>query len=173
MKYAVVFQSRNGNTRLLAQFLYRDISAVDKSFYDLDERHGIPEADLYLVCFGIRDNSCGAEIINCLEQMENKKIALYATCGYPPTEAYKTRLERSLTVWLPDSAEYLGFFLCQGRVPLEQQERMMLASPDRAEVMASMFEEGENHPNPEDLRAAVEFLRQITEEAETRNIPIE
>ena len=173
MKYAVVFQSRTGNTRLLAQFIYRDIRAGDKSICDLDEGHGVPEADIYLVCFGIRDNSCGAEIIDCLERMEDTKIALFATCGYSPTEAYKAKLERSLTVWLPESAEYLGFFLCQGRVPAEQRERMLAASPNWAEAMAPMFEEGENHPNPDDLRAAALFLRRITEKAETRQIPIE
>lgn len=171
-KYAVIYQSATGNTRLLAEYLYRDLRTGEKTIRDLDADGDFPDADVYLVFFGVRNEACSADIIHCLERLENKKIALFATCGFTPKDTYKKKLERALTVWLPENSEYLGMFLCQGQVPSEQQERMLEAAPLWEEPMRAMFEEGEYRPGLEDLQAGSAFLQRITEKLEAEKIPV-
>ena len=127
----------------------------------MDEGEIIPEADVYLIGGGVHDGTLSLDLIDCLDEIEGGQIALFLTCGLLPTEQYKERLERALEVWLPDEAQYLGMFLCQGAVNEAQQNRMKEKMPEVREKLVRMFEIGTEHPNEEDMEKAGEFARQI------------
>ena len=116
MKYAVIYRSRSGNTRLLAEEIYHalDVKEDDKAMVDLGETAEIPEADVYFIGFAVHNNLCSMKVLDCFEKISHGKFALFATCGYLPIEKYKANLEKYLDAWLPEEAEYLGMFLCQG-----------------------------------------------------------
>ena len=59
----------------------------------------------------------------------NKKVKNIS--DYMPTDQYKNNLEKQIEVWLPDDAQYLGMFLCQGNVEVDRRKiiRMCRKTP--------------------------------------------
>lgn len=169
MNYAVVYQSKTGNTKKVAEEIYWSLNSDEKCLINLSERKEIPVSDVYLVCFGVHNRNCGMDVIDSLEQIENGKIALFATCGFTPAERYKVKLENSMMVWMPDNAEYLGMFLCQGEVDSGQRDKFVNEMPERADQLYEMFENGIGHPDREDLNNAVRFVRELEKKVERDN----
>lgn len=168
MKYAVIYQSKSGNTEMLAKQIYRTLGSEDKEIIDLDSTSEIPEADVYFVGFGIHDYSCSMNVLDTFEKITGGQIALFATCGYMPTDKYKANLEKNLDVWLPDEAEYLGMFLCQGNVQADRREIMLEKMPGKEKELNRMFEVGSTHPNQDDLMASADFTARILAGTEYR-----
>lgn len=165
MKYAVIYRSRSGNTRLLAEEIYHalDVKEDDKAMVDLGETAEIPEADVYFIGFAVHNNLYSMKVLDCFEKIFHGKFALFATCGYLPTEKYKANLEKYLDAWLPEEAEYLGMFLCQGKVDAECKTKMLEKMPDKENELHYMFDHGDTHPDGKDLDDAAEFAIKIQE----------
>lgn len=173
MKYAVVYQSKSGNTRKIAREIYEAIDAEEKAICDIDSEDEIPEADFYFVGFGIRNGICGMDILDALEELPESKLAFFATCGFLATEQYRESLEKSLDVWLPENAEYLGMFLCQGNVEQENRRKIIEKMPNQAEKIQKMFEMGTTHPDEDDFSKAYEFTKEMQHKVEgSGTIPI-
>lgn len=166
MRYAVIYQSASGNTRDLAERIFQTIDSEDKVICDLDHMETLPEADMYFLGFGIRYNSCSLKILDLFEELTNVKYAIFATCGFLPNERYKEKLMNNLDVWLPEPADFIDMFLCQGKVAPEQQDKLIAQIPVEEEKIQRMFQIGRTHPDEEDLKKAEEFTRKIQQEIE-------
>lgn len=166
MKYAVIYQSETGNTEEVAHEIFNSLSGKDKMIQGLDRMSTLPKADVYFIGFGIYNSTCSMRVIDCLDEITEGKIALFATCGFTPTDKYKGTVEHNIEVWLPDDAEYLGMYLCQGMVMDEQRAVMKEKMPEAAEQMDRMFRQGTSHPDEKDLRAAAQFAQKIQKSLE-------
>lgn len=165
-KYAVIYQSKTGNTKKLAEQIYNTLDTNEKKLIDIDVNSIIPEADIYLIGFGVHNNFCSMDILDIFEQIRSGKIALFATCGYLPTEQYKEKLEKSLDVWLLDDVEYLGMFLCQGNIESDRRDIMIAQMFNKEKELKYMFKMGSTHPDQEDIEAVTDFAIKIQSKAE-------
>jgi flavodoxin len=159
MRYAVLYHSETGNTEKIAKQIYAAIDSVEKQLINLNTDSVIPQADLYFIGFPIHKKNCSMKVVDALEQIENGKIAFFATSGMKPTEKYKEKLEEALNIWLPDNVEYLGMFLCQGRTTEQQKAEFYRSNPEYKDKIMEMLEAGNSHPNREDLTNAVHFAK--------------
>ena len=166
MKYAVIYQSKSGNTRRVAEAIYDALDAADKDIVDIDADNHIPDADVYLIGFGIHGYSCSMDIADVFEQIPDKKYALFVTCGYMPTQQYKEKLKKNLEIWLPDEGEFMDMFLCQGNVETDRRKIMISQMPSKEKEMQQMLNMGSTHPDEDDLKNAADFAREIQTEAE-------
>jgi flavodoxin len=166
MRCAVLYDSETGNTEKIAEQIYDAIDLEDKAFINVKSEKKIPQADVYFVGFPIHQKNCGMKIVDTLEQIEEGKVALFATCGMKPTGKYQQKLEDSLSIWLSDEVEYLGMFLCQGKTTSKQKEYFYDANPEYREKISEMMEEGEAHPNEEDLEDAFHYAKDILQSCE-------
>lgn len=168
MKYAVIYQSESGNTKLLAEKIYQTIDNNNKVLYNLDQMEELPKADVYFIGFGVHNNLCGVDLLDLFEDLNEHeaKYALFATCGYLPNEQYKNTLMKNLEVWLPESGSMVDMFLCQGKVEQERQDIMISQTPDMETKIRKMFDIGSTHPDSEDLDNAAEFARKVQAEVE-------
>jgi len=161
MKVAVVYQSKSGNIRILAEELYDSLQGVEKEIIDIDETDYIPDADFYFIGFGIRNNSCGMDIAELFENMQDIRYALFLNCGFLPTERYKEKLLNNMDVWLPEGSELVDTFLCQGRMEKHEQDIMISKIPQSEMQLRDMFAEGSTHPDEEDLSSLRFFVSEI------------
>ena len=166
MKYAVVYQSESGNTRAVAETIYQSIISEDKVICDIDTDSTPPEADVYFIGFGIHNNNCSIDMVNYMEEIQDAKYALFMTCGYTPSEKYKQKLMKNLDIWLPEDSKLLGTYLCQGKVHDLQKSVMVNKMPERSQELQYMFEQGESHPDRQDLQDAAAFVSEIQVRAE-------
>lgn len=173
LRYVVVYQSQTGNTKKIAEAVYESIEADDKRLVDIDEMQRMPNADVYFIGFNIHNENCSIDIIDCLEEISGGYVALFSSCGYVPTEEYKAVIERKVEVWLPEEAEYMGMYICQGRVQEDQKEIMRRNMPDKVDILDRMFEMGDTHPDIQDCDEAATFAKSIQTKVEHQgNIPI-
>lgn len=161
MKIAVVYQSKSGNVRALAEEIYDEIDINDKELVDIDEVIDIPEADFYFIGFGIHNNNCGIDVTQLFDDLVGIKYALFMSCGFYPTDKYKNRLLNNLRVWLPEHSVLVDTFLCQGRVEKHEKDIMLSKLPQTERQLKEMFLEGDSHPNETDLMEVRQFTRDI------------
>ena len=165
LDYVVLYQSETGNTRQLAAEIFAAIPSDCKDLIDLCECGKIPDAKVYFVGFGVHKGTCGRKVIDCLSQLSNKRVVLFATCGAKPLEEYRKTVEDNVTVWLEDDNEYLGMFMCQGKMLMEVRKKYEESqTPENKNHMKRMienFDEAMLHPNTEDLNNVREFTLEV------------
>lgn len=166
MEYAVIYESQTGNTKKIAEAIFKSLHTDHKQLYNVDHLQDSPSADVYFVGFGVRNNGCSMKIINCLEEINDGRIALFATCGYPATEKYKGKVAKMVDIWLPTEAEYLGLFLCQGRIPDYQQDKWRQGAQSYQPQLEEVFQMADSHPDHDDINAACEFAAKIQKQVE-------
>lgn len=166
MKYAVIYQTKSGNTEIVAESIFNAIDSDDKVMFDLEDMSYIPKADVYFIGFGVQNNNCSLEMIEVMEELGHSKCALFSTCGLFPTESYKEKLINLMKIWLPEECEFLGMYLCQGESMDAWKKQMFEKHPGQKETLEEMFEKGKGHPNSQDLSEAAHFVKEIQDMAE-------
>ncbi|MDD6646687.1 MAG: flavodoxin family protein [Firmicutes bacterium] len=161
MKYAVLYQSDTGNTEAVANEIFDALDSDNKEIINMETGCDIPEADVYFVGFPVHNQTCGLKVMECLDKIERGSVAVFATCGMYPAEKYIEKIEAAVSVWLSDSVEYLGIFVCQGRVTEEKKKEFMEEMPQVAAKLKEMFDIGDSHPDSEDLRKAAVFASNV------------
>lgn len=161
MKTVVVYQSKSGNTRLMAEEIYEYLGDMDKDIIDIDTDNDIPEADLYFVGFGVHNNNCSMDIVDLFERMEEGKYALFMSSGFLPTDKYKDKVLSNIEVWLPEQCELVDSFMCQGKMERHVLDIMVGKMPHAEEQLKQMYAEGSVHPNNDDMENLQEFVTRI------------
>ena len=166
MNYQVVFTSKTGNTKKIAEVIYISIDSSNKSIYELEPGKVDYSADVYFVGFWINRGSCSIDILNMLSDMHGKKIALFGTCGSTNVSDYYKTIESEIDAFIPDDSEYLGMFLCQGKMPVqvrEKYEELLKQNPSdqHAKAMIENFDNATNHPDSIDLENAKKFVKRF------------
>lgn len=163
MKYEVAYLSQSGNTAVLAEELAEMLSDEDIHLTDLAHGESSPDADVYLIGFGVNRGTVPIKIMDALDAAEGKTILLFVTCGMKPTDAYRTAIERKIAPFLPDACDYRGLFLCAGQFPdaaVQSIERALAQAPDDAQAQALLQQHRQTcgHPNQEDMDALRRFV---------------
>jgi len=70
-------------------------------------------------------------------------------------------LEKNLEVWLPENAEYLDMFLCQGNVEMDRRQIMVSQMPHAEDKIRQMFNVGCTHSDEMDLKGVNLFAKRI------------
>lgn len=161
MKYAVLYQSNTGNTKKIAEAIFDEINTEEKVLVDIYDMSHLPKADVYFVGFAVCDHSCSLSVMEALDSLEDSKVALFATCGFYPVEKYKYIIEKNMQAWINEDVEYLGMYLCQGRVQHSQQVKFINGTSYAKDIIHEMFDKGESHPDEEDILSAKEFVRSV------------
>ena len=82
---------------------------------------------------------------------------LFGTCGFGADETYFAGVAARAAAHLPESAQIVGTFMCQGRMPSSvrrRYEHTAAQNPAQAARMAQLianFDEAAAHPNDDDL----------------------
>lgn len=164
MDYLVAYTSKTGNTQKVAMKIFETLPGKSKDIISLGELHG-EEADTYFVGFWNNRGICTTEVIDFLSGLHGKKVALFGTCGIFENKDYLKQVENQVSVFLPDDNEYLGCFLCGGKLAPKVLEkfRQMQTQFDTPQIreMISAYENAMLHPNIEDLDQAGAFAESV------------
>ena len=109
-------------------------------------------------------------MLDYLGSLQGKKIALFGTCGMGESPEYFKKIEENIRVFIEDDNEYLGAFICQGKMPIQVREkynRMRNGDNDRQiDTMIRNFDMAMLHPDMDDLEHAAQFVSKIYESLE-------
>ena len=153
MKYAVVFASMTGNTRLLAERM-KEMLPREQLIYWGEPAEPAREADVLFVGSWTDKGTCCPAIGDFLRSLENKKVFLFGTAGFGGSQAYFDQIAGRMGENLGESNTFLGHFLCQGKMPQSVRARYeAMEQNERTKAMLQNFDAALSHPDEADLQA--------------------
>lgn len=163
MKIAIIYKSVTGNTKLLAEEIQKNLN--NEIIYIGAPQENI-DADLYFIGSWTFKGECVKEIADYLKTIHNKKIAYFGTCGFGGSISYYETIFKRVESNIDESNELLGYFICQGKMPLTVKQKyieMIKANPEDKNLQVSIknFDEALNHPDESDLRELKKWLESI------------
>ena len=163
MKYSIIYNSRTGNTNLLAENLKNTLPENNCVYYgEVDEK--ALEADLIFVGFGTYKGDCDESLSELLKKVNNKQVFLFGTAGFGKSQSYFDQIISRVKRHINDSNTVVGSYMCQGKMPMSVRNRyesMLDKEPVKMKEMIENFDEALNHPNEEDIIKLKEAVSQI------------
>lgn len=160
MKYAIVYSSRTGNTKLLAQRLRDSLPKEDCLYMGPPNEEALAAEKLY-VGFWTDKGTCDESIAAFLRSITHQQVFLFGTAGFGGAPAYFEKILTAVKENLSETATVTGSYMCQGKMPVSVRKRYesMEESAGRQAVLDN-FDRALSHPDEQDLSALVEAARQ-------------
>ena len=155
MEYAVVYSSRTGNTKLLAEQI-RDLLPAEGCVYFGAPDEEALKADRIYVGFWTDRGTCDGETAGFLKKLTNQEIYLFGTAGFGESQAYFDQVVQKTEENLGSGVRVAGSFMCQGKMPVSVRQRYekMLDDPlkaSKARDLIGNFDRALSHPDRRDL----------------------
>ena len=124
----------------------------------------LPKADIYIIGSWTDKGNATNDIIEVLKKIKNKKIAYFGTAGYGGSEEYYKKLFEKVRINIDSSNEILGYFYCQGKMPIqvrERYEKMITQNPENTNLKVSIenFDKALSHPDSEDINNVKKWVK--------------
>lgn len=164
MKTLLVYSTLTGNTRIIAQSVM-DVLPEGSLIQSIKDNPSCEGNDLIIVCFWIDKGNADPDTKAFLQNIANKKVALFATLGAWPESDHARNCMIRAGMWLDSSNKMLGSFVCQGKIDPKLLKRMKNAqgahSHGDSPESAKMIEEAKLHPDAADLANAQDTAKHI------------
>lgn len=159
MTYAIVYSSKTGNTRLLAETLRDTLPVGDCLYFGTPSDEALRAERIY-VGFWTDKGTCDADTAAFLARVTTQQIFLFGTAGFGGAPEYFDKILSAARQNLPDSATVCGSYMCQGKMPTAVRTRYeaMEDSP-RRQAMLDNFDAALSHPDAADLSHLLDAVR--------------
>lgn len=156
MKYQIAYVSDSGNSEKLALGIAEKFSANEIKIVNLKEDAMTDEAEVYFICFGMNKGAVPYKILECVEELENKTVIFFVTCGLEPRDKHRVEIGKKILPFLPNSCNFRGVFMCRGEFP----EEVLTAAEEKffddceneyARVVLEDAQMSCGHPNQTDI----------------------
>lgn len=154
-RYSIIFNSRTGNTKQLAETLREVLPQEECDYFGGSEAAEIVSQLLYIGFWTDKGNADDATL-RLLQKLKNKKIFLFGTAGFGGSEIYFQKIIDNIKQSVDASNIVVGEYMCQGKMPQAVRERYMKMkeqqeSPANIDALIANFDRALSHPNEEDL----------------------
>ena len=172
MKIQIVYESKTGNTKLVAQslrdFCQNNHDVIFESVEDVLEVDQNEDIDLYFLGSWTKQGDCGETMKKYCKKLDGQKVAIFGTSGFGGSKNYYQTLASRFSEEIPSSNEILGSFYCQGKMPSafrDRYEALLTKNPKDKdlEVNIENFDEAQSHPDEKDLENVKIFAKEIIE----------
>ena len=163
MRYSIVYSSKTGNTRQLAEAIERQLPAGDRLYCGAPDAAAL-QADVLFVGFWTDKGTCDETVAQLLKQAEGKTVYLFGTAGFGQSQQYFDQILARVRENLPAGAVYGDGYMCQGRMPQavrSRYEAMQAKEPENAryKMLIENFDAALAHPDTNDLEAAATWAK--------------
>lgn len=165
MSISIVYTSQTGNTKLLAEAIFNLINKRMVRYFGIIDPAAL-DADVILAGFPTQRGDCPQPMQELLGKMKNKKVALFGTAGFGGSKEYFDKILNTVASHLPETCQYLGGFMCQGKMQPNVRERylsMLQNNPqdERIKAMIENFDRALPHPNETDVKNMLAWLKTL------------
>ena len=161
MTYSIVYSSKTGNTKMLADALRQALPADDCLYFGAPDARALAAERIY-IGFWTDKGSCDAETAAFLAQLTHQEIFLFGTCGFGGGVAYFEQILARVRDLLPESVQLVGSYVCPGKMPQSVRDRYVRIAeeePAKRSHMQKMifnFDCALSHPDANDLQGLIE-----------------
>ncbi|MGI6031411.1 MAG: flavodoxin family protein BilS [Eubacteriales bacterium] len=159
MKYAIVYSSPTGNTRMLAEALAAALPEGDCLYVGAPDEAALA-ADQVYVGFWTDKGNCDEKSAAFLTRLTTQRVFFFGTAGFGGSAAYFEEILQRVKQQLPAGVQVVGTYMCQGKMPMAVRHRYeaMEDSPRKQEMLDN-FDRALAHPNEEDLQTLQEMVQ--------------
>ncbi len=153
MRSLVVYSSRTGNTRTVAEAVYA-VLPDPKEIYDVDAAPDPDGYDLIALGFWVDRGAADEKIQSYIRKIRHKKVGLFGTSGDYPDSDHTRMAVKHVESLLSDN-HLIGSVMCQGKVDdafADRLDDVAPASKDASPAEHHRLTEARNHPDETDLK---------------------
>ncbi|UHR02809.1 flavodoxin family protein [Peptoniphilus sp. GNH] len=124
MKGLIIYSSRTGNTKRMAEKIYQVLKEKHQMIIrDMKDLKDTENCDFILLGAWIDRGTLETKALKLLKTIENKKIGLFATLGAMPDSEHGKKVIKNLENLLIDR-DSLGQYICPGLVDPKMIEKL-------------------------------------------------
>ncbi len=164
MKQLVVYSSQSGNTKKIAEELFRQLPE-EKDIFPVSEAPDPGAYDVICIGFWLKDDQPDPASQAYLKKCGNKKLFLFASHG-AAKGSNPAKIGMNKAIELAEGATILGTFSCQGEVP--QSVIDAAANKDPQPDWLADAPSAKGHPNTNDFIDLSEALTKAGLKTEAR-----
>lgn len=166
--YAIVYDSRTGNTERLAHAVAAALPAEEcVLFCSADEVDilSLLLASRVYAGFWTNRGDCSDALALILEHLNAKEVFLFGTAGFGADQTYFAGVMARVARHVNPNSRIVGSFMCQGQMPPSVRERYVRTMEEHPAQAARMrqlienFDAAVGHPDEADLAALQEAVR--------------
>ncbi|KPU44424.1 flavodoxin [Oxobacter pfennigii] len=169
MKTMIVYSSKTGNTKKVAEAIL-EVMPEGTFIHSVSEQPALEDCDLVILGCWIDKGNADAAMKEYIQGVKDKKVALFATLGAYPDSPHAGKVIERLKQLVDASNEYLGDFICQGKIDPALTERVRQYPPDHPHYMTperiNRHMEAAKHPDSRDLETAQKVFMEVLRRAE-------
>lgn len=155
MSYAIVFSSKTGNTRLLADTLRASLPQNECTYFGAPAPEAL-EAETLYIGFWTDKGHADDTLTAFLQTLKGKRVFLFGTAGFGGSAPYFEKILAATRKALDGSNTVIGSFMCQGKMPMSVRQRYeaMKAQPahiPNLDALIENFDKALSHPDAADL----------------------
>lgn len=155
MSYAIVFSSKTGNTRLLADTLRASLPQNECTYFGAPAPEAL-EAETLYIGFWTDKGHADDTLTAFLQTLKGKRVFLFGTAGFGGSAPYFEKILAATRKALDGSNTVIGSFMCQGKMPVSVRQRYeaMKAKPlhiPNLDTLIENFDKALSHPDAADL----------------------
>ena len=162
-RYSIIYSSRTGNTRLLAEAIRESLPADLCNHFGTDEAGAVESEKLY-VGFWTDKGTADEAALALLKRLKNKKIFLFGTAGFGGSDVYFEKILGQVKQSIDSSNAVIGEYMCQGKMPQSVRERYVKMKenpehPANLDMLIANFDCALSHPDMDDLEKLKKIIK--------------
>jgi flavodoxin len=164
MKILVTYSTLTGNTKKVAEAILK-VMPEGTDIFPIEEAPAPEQYDLICLGFWANRENADNKAQNYMNQIKNKKVALFATLGAYPDSEHALKTMENAKANLHEENDVVGTYMCQGKVDEKLIKRFAELPADHPHGMTperkARIEEASKHPNSEDFKKAQEIFGDV------------
>lgn len=161
MTYSIVYSSKTGNTRMLAEALASFLPEEDRVYMG-EPVSQARDAERIYVGFWTDKGTCDPETAAFLAELTTQEVFLFGTAGFGGSADYFEKILAEVKQKLSPQVRLIGTYMCQGKMPQGVRHRYeAMEEGPRRQMLLDNFDQALSHPGEADLqhlKAAVEAV---------------
>lgn len=155
MKTIVIYSSKTGNTKLVAEKIAETLKAPLASFEEMPD---LTEFTHIALGYWVDRGMPNGHMKKVLSEVSGKKLFLFGTLGADPHSEHGEKCKAQARKLVEEKNEVLGEFLCQGKIDPNLIEMFKQMPKDNihayTEENAKRYHLASTHPDEKDLAEA-------------------
>ena len=153
MKYSIVYSSKTGNTKMLADTIRETLPSEDCVYFGEVNEIALQADRLYIGSWTDKGR-CSDEMVEFLGKLDHQQVFIFGTAGFGGGQSYFDQILSRIQKLIPEQVEVIGTYMCQGKMPMSVRNRYeKMAENPKMKMMIENFDQALSHPDQADLDA--------------------
>jgi len=168
MKFLIVYSSKTGNTKKVAEALAR-VAPIGSEIHSIEEAGDADGFDVIFAGYWLDRGGVDEKMKKYLRTLHKKKIVLFETMGADPESEHAIIGFANAAMVLPEGNTVIGVFALQGEINpalLETMRTMGITTPHCGPEMEKCAAQAVGQPNKVDLEKAETYMKSFSEKCQ-------